>query len=81
MHACILFSVYMYVCYYVCLYAFMHVYVCMCEYEYIIHIYSYILSFVHMGYFVMLWGGGGGTVVSVYSFCILYVLLFVDFLQ
>ena len=33
-----------------------------------------------MGYFVMLWGGGG-TVVSVYSFCILYVLLFVDFLQ
>ena len=41
----------------------------------------YIISFVHMGYFVMLWGGGGGTVVSVYSFCILYVLLFVDFLQ
>ena len=36
-----------------------------------------------MGYFVMLWGGGGGggTVVSVYSFCILYVLLFDDFLQ
>ena len=36
-----------------------------------------------MGYFVMLWGGGG-TVVSVYSFCIfciLYVLLFDDFLQ
>ena len=33
----------------------------------------------------MLWGGGeGGTVVSVYSFCIfciLYVLLFDDFLQ
>ena len=26
-------------------------------------------------------GGGGGTVVSVYSFCILYVLLFDDFLQ
>ena len=25
--------------------------------------------------------GGGGTVVSVYSFCILYVLLFDDFLQ
>ena len=24
---------------------------------------------------------GGGTVVSVYSFCILYVLLFDDFLQ
>ena len=45
----------------------------------------YIICFVHMGYFVMLWGGGGGreggTVVSVYSFCILYVLLFDDFLQ
>ena len=26
-------------------------------------------------------GGGGGTVVFVYSFCILYVLLFDDFLQ
>ena len=26
-------------------------------------------------------GGGGGTVVSVNSFCILYVLLFDDFLQ
>ena len=32
-------------------------------------------------YYVMGGGGGGGTVVSVYSFCILYVLLFDDFLQ
>ena len=31
--------------------------------------------------YVMGRGGGGGTVVSVYSFCILYVLLFDDFLQ
>ena len=31
--------------------------------------------------YVMGGGGGGGTVVSVYSFCILYVLLFDDFLQ
>ena len=45
-----------------------------------IYIYIYIICFVHMGYFVMLWGRGG-TVVSVYSFCILYVLLFDDFLQ
>ena len=37
-----------------------------------------------MGDFVMLWGGGGGgegTVVSVHIFCILYALLFDDFLQ
>ena len=56
-------------------------FVCMYIHTYI---YIYIICFVHMGYFVMLWGGGGGTVVSVYSFCIfciLYVLLFDDFLQ
>ena len=34
-----------------------------------------------MGYFGISWGGGGGTDVSVYSFCILYVLLFDDFQQ
>ena len=75
----------MYVCYYVCLYAFMHVYVCWCV-RVCVYVYTYVLTyiicFVHMGYFVMLWGGGeGSTVVSVYSFCILYVLLFDDFLQ
>ena len=41
----------------------------------------YIICFVHIGYFVMLLGGGGGTVVSLYSFCILYVLRFDDFLR
>ena len=45
-----------------------------------LYIYIYIICFVHIWYFVMLWGDGG-TVVSVYSFCILYVLLFDDFLQ
>ena len=30
---------------------------------------------------LLCYGGGGGIVVSVYSFCIFYVLLFDDFLQ
>ena len=62
----------------------MHVYECgcvgVCVYVYT-YVLLYIICFVHMGYFVMLWGGGGGTVVSVYSFCILFVLHFDDFLQ
>ena len=40
--------------------------------------------FCTYGVFCYVMGGGGregGTVVSVYSFCILYVLLFDDFLQ
>ena len=64
---------------YVSMYACMHLCMCMCVGEFVC-MYIYIICFVHMGYFVMLWGGGG-TVVSVYSFCILYVLLFDDFLQ
>ena len=46
-----------------------------------IHTSLYILYvFLRMGYFGMLWEGVG-TDVSVYSFCILYVLLFDDFQQ
>ena len=62
-HACILFSVCMTM--YVIMYACMHnvygwVWVRMCVSIYI-HTYLYnIICFVHMGYFVMLWGGGGG---------------------
>ena len=50
----------------------------------------YVYTYVHIYilYVLYIWGillcyggGGGGTVVSVYSFCILYVLLFDDFLQ
>ena len=70
---------------YVTMYACMHLCMCICVGVWeLVCMYIYIICFVHMGYFVMLWGGGGregGTVVSVYSFCILYVLLFDDFLQ
>ena len=45
----------MLLCMLVCIYACVYGWVWVC--------------FVYMGYFVMLWGGGG-TVVSVYSFCI-----------
>ena len=56
---------------------------CVCLYVYTCtYVLIYITCIVHMGYFVMLWGrGGGDTVVSVHSFCIPYVLLFDDFLQ
>ena len=37
--------------------------------------------FCTYGVFCYVMGGGGGTVVSVHSFCIPYVLLFDDFLQ
>ena len=53
---------------YVCVLLCMHVY---------IYVLIYIACLVHMGYFVMLWGGGG-NVVSIYSF-VFYVLLFDDF--
>ena len=40
----------------------------------------YIICFVHnYGVFCYVMGGGGGTVVSVYSYCIMYVLLFDEF--
>ena len=74
---------YMYVCMLLC----MHLCVCICVGEFVsmyIHTYIYIYiyyMFCTYGVFCYVMGGGGGTVVSVYSFCILYVLLFDDFLQ
>ena len=71
---------------YVTKYACMHL--CMCMYvgvwEFVcmyIHTYLLYYMFCTYGVFCYVMGGGGGTVVSVYSFCILYVLLFDDFLQ
>ena len=76
---------FLYVCMYVTMYACMHLCVCMCVCEFVcmyIHTYIYIYyMFCTYGVFCYVMGGGGGTVVSVYSFCILYVLLFDDFLQ
>ena len=65
----------------------MHLCMCMCVgvWEFVcmyIHTYLYILYlFCTYGVFGYVMRGEGGTVVSVYSFCILYVLLFDDFLQ
>ena len=69
-YLCMLVYYFMYVCYYVCLYAFIHVYVSLCVCIYIhTYIYIYIICFVHMGYFVMLWGGGGTVVFVFFMFC------------
>ena len=72
----------MYVCYYVCLYACVCVLVygslCACIY---IRAYIYYMFFTYGVFCYVMGGEEGGTVVSVYSFCILYVLLFDDFLQ
>ena len=62
---------------YVTMYACMHLCMCMCVGE-CVCMYIY-YKFCTYGVFCYVMGGG--TVVSVYSFCILYVLLFVDFLQ
>ena len=68
---------------YVTMYACMHS--CMCMGEFVcMYIYTYIIYILYVLYIwgiLLCYGGGGGTVVSVYSFCILYVLLFDDFLQ
>ena len=70
----------MYVCYYVCL---MLLCMCMCVgvWEFVcmyMHTYLYILYlFCTYGVFCYVMRGGGGYC----SFCILYVLLFDDFLQ
>ena len=76
---------FMYVCLLLCMLdAFMHVYVCWCV-GVCVYVYTYVLIYIISVLYI--WGillcyeGGGGTVVSVYSFCILYVLLFDDFLQ
>ena len=46
-----------------------------------IHTFLYILYVLYIWGILVFYGGGGGTDVSVYSFCILYVLLFDDFQQ
>ena len=66
---------FMYVCMYVTMYACMHLcmcgcvgvweFVCMYIHTYLYKLNIYIICFVHMGYFVMLLGGGGYC-----SFCI-----------
>ena len=71
---------------YVTMYACMHLCMCMCVGEFVcMYIHTYIIYILYVSYIwgiLLCYGGGGGcTVVSVYSFCILYVLLFDDFLQ
>ena len=76
----------MYVCMLLCILdAFMHVCVCWCV-GVCVYVYTYVLIYIISvlyiwGILLCYEGGEGGTVVSVYSFCILYVLLFDDFLQ
>ena len=81
---------FLYVCMYDTMYASMHLCVCMCVGggEFVcmyIHTYLYILYVLYIWGILLFYGGGGGgvvgTLVSVYSLCILYVLLFEDFLQ
>ena len=86
---------YMLLCMHVCIYACVYMYVSVCGFMYVcrglslcmrvgvgVGTYLYIIFFVHMGYFVMLWGGEGGTVVSVYTCSfVFYVPLSDEFLQ
>ena len=46
----------MLVCIYACVCGWVWVRLCVCIHTYL---YNYIICFVHMGYFVILWGGGG----------------------
>ena len=46
----------MLVCIYACVCGWVRVRLCVCIHTYL---YNYIICFVHMGYFVILWGGGG----------------------
>ena len=72
----------MYACMHLCMCIYVGVWELVCMY---IHTYLYILYVLYIWGILLCYGGGGGreggTVVSVYSFCILYVLLFDDFLQ
>ena len=85
-YLCMLVYYFMYVCMLLCMLdAFMHVYVCWCV-GVCVYVYTYVLIYIlylfcTYGVFCYVMRGEGGTVVSVYSFCILYVLLFDDFLQ
>ena len=73
---------------YVTMHACMHVGVCMCVVEVSLCVCIYIRTYIYYMFctyrvfcYVIGGGGGGGTVVSLYSFCILYVLRFDDFLR
>ena len=74
------------VCMYSTMYPCMHLSMCMC-----VGVWEFVCMYIHtclyIYYMSCTYGvfcyvmGGGGIVVSAYSFCILYVLLFDDFLQ